>query len=71
MTVAKSSIPFVCEECGAKFQPSFGGICASCGRVLCSRHLIGWGTLPIFRKKDEKGQAICVKCQKEQTAKVK
>ncbi len=65
MTVAKSSIPFVCEECGGEFEPQFGGICRSCGRLLCHKHLIDWGSLPVFRKKEEKAQPICKKCKKE------
>jgi hypothetical protein len=31
-----------CEQCGAAFDPLTGGICSSCGRLLCGRHLRGW-----------------------------
>jgi hypothetical protein len=31
-----------CEKCGDQFDPLSGGICASCGRLLCGKHLRGW-----------------------------
>lgn len=33
-------VPLKCEECGGEFAEDRGGVCAGCGRRLCSRHLI-------------------------------
>jgi hypothetical protein len=33
-------VPFKCEECGAEFAEPQGGLCRSCGRLLCRKHLV-------------------------------
>jgi len=33
-------VPFKCEECGAEFAEPEGGLCRSCGRLLCRKHLV-------------------------------
>lgn len=30
-----------CERCGQWFDPVHGGVCASCGRILCGTDLYG------------------------------
>jgi len=32
-------VPFVCRECGAKFDELEGFICVACARLLCRMHL--------------------------------
>jgi hypothetical protein len=32
-------VPFKCEECGGEFAETQGGLCRSCSRLLCRKHL--------------------------------
>ncbi|MFN2565064.1 MAG: hypothetical protein ABR499_08670 [Gemmatimonadaceae bacterium] len=50
-----------CEQCGGEFDPLTGGICASCGRLLCGRHLRGWlrSLLPTIGT----ARPVCVDCR--------
>src|SRR5512136_2110401 len=41
---APMSIAFTCARCGRQFQPTAGGPCAICGKVLCASHLTRRGT---------------------------
>jgi len=34
------SVPFRCEECGVEFAETAAGLCRSCGRLLCRKHLV-------------------------------
>lgn len=38
--VTHKVVPFRCEECGAEFAETQGGVCRACGRVLCRQHLM-------------------------------
>lgn len=33
-------VPFRCGEWGGEFDESEGGICRSCARLLCRKHLV-------------------------------
>jgi hypothetical protein len=44
------SIPFVCEECQARFDALNGGICRACHRLLCSRHFAFPERWPLWRR---------------------
>jgi hypothetical protein len=50
-----------CEQCGAAFEALSGGICSSCGRMLCGRHLRGWlrSLLPAIGT----DRPVCVDCR--------
>jgi hypothetical protein len=56
-------MPARCEECGTAFDPLTGGICPSCRRLLCARHLRGWfvGWFGLSRSADA---TVCVACQR-------
>ena len=61
----KSTIRFKCDMCKSEFDPSDGGICQVCKKLLCSKHLLGfWGHLL------DTEQPICPECiRKEQNKK--
>ena len=33
-------VPFRCEEWGGEFAEPAGGLCRSCSRLLCKKHLV-------------------------------
>jgi len=37
-------VEFTCAKCGRQFEPTAGGRCAICGKVLCALHLSRLGT---------------------------
>jgi hypothetical protein len=37
----KSIFSSECDECGKPFPVNTGGVCDSCRRILCNRHLHG------------------------------
>jgi hypothetical protein len=37
----KSIFTTECDECGRKFPVNTGGVCDTCRRILCNRHLHG------------------------------
>jgi len=55
-------VPFKCEECGAEFAETAGGICHSCGRVLCRKHLI----IPLLKgtRLRDAPAPLCTTCQR-------
>ena len=61
-----ASIPFTCEECGARFDPAQGAACRICRRVLCGRHFAirDRGLLRLLRRRRaaDEGQPICRSC---------
>ena len=58
-----ASISFRCDECGGQFAPADGGLCATCQRMLCWRHLYGWfGGWRRFMGRE----AVCVHCRERQ-----
>jgi len=36
----REGVPFKCEECGGEFAATQGGLCHSCARLLCRKHLV-------------------------------
>jgi hypothetical protein len=57
----KSSITAECDQCRTRFDPSEGGVCAVCQRILCGEHLHGsW----LRRMRVELGASpVCVDCR--------
>ena len=55
-------VPFKCEECGAEFAEPAGGICRSCGRVLCRKHLII--PSPKAARRRDAPAPLCTTCQR-------
>lgn len=57
----QSTLRAPCDECKRFFDPTFGGVCSRCRRLLCADHLYGslWqrlrGTLGL--------RAVCVRCR--------
>jgi len=39
MKSGKDIVPWKCSECGVEFETPDGGVCKSCGLVLCRKHL--------------------------------
>jgi len=37
----RSAIRPPCDQCGRAFDPTYGGVCRSCRRLLCPDHLYG------------------------------
>jgi hypothetical protein len=62
-------VPFRCEECGGEFAETQGGLCHSCGRLLCKRHLV----IPLrkrIRLRDP-SPPLCTTCQQTDVKKGK
>lgn len=59
----KSNFTVDCDQCGTRFDPASGGVCAACKRILCFEHLHGgW----LSRVKAElRGRAVCARCRAE------
>jgi hypothetical protein len=57
----KSIFKTECDECRKPFQIASGGVCKSCRRILCDRHLHG----SILRRVSIAlgADAICVDCR--------
>ncbi len=52
-----------CEQCGERFDPVKGGVCAACSRILCGTHLFGSRA---YRLRAVVGlPAVCVACRNE------
>jgi hypothetical protein len=58
---ARSQMSTECDACQARFDLMNGGVCESCKRILCFRHLHGsW----VQRLRTEFGaRALCVTCR--------
>jgi hypothetical protein len=50
-----------CEACGARVDLITGGVCTTCGRILCDRHLHGSRLRRLLV--DLGAAARCVKCR--------
>ena len=61
--MTKATIRFKCDKCNSDFDPSHGGICRICKRLLCSKHLLGFWRINL--KLDNK-QPICPECIKKE-----
>ena len=57
----KSTLSIDCDACGTRFEPSTGGVCTRCQRILCFTHLHGsW----VRRAAAELGAPpVCVSCR--------
>lgn len=58
----KSILSIDCNACGRRFEPSTGGVCSQCQRILCFTHLHG---TRIRRVLMELGaRPVCVACRR-------
>jgi hypothetical protein len=55
-----------CERCGAWFDPVHGGVCASCGKILCIAHL--HGSMLARLRSLLGGQPVCAACRSARRA---
>jgi hypothetical protein len=58
----RSTLATDCDACGGRVDVIEGGACATCGRILCFRHLYGsW----VARLRSELGGGAvrCVECR--------
>ena len=58
----RSVITADCDACGMRFEPSQGGVCARCQRILCGRHLHG-GSLWRRVRVELGARPVCVDCR--------
>ncbi len=69
--IGSASLPFTCDECGARFLPADGAACRRCRRVLCARHfaLPERGVLrSLFRRRTEPDAGpLCRACARQAT----
>lgn len=62
----QSDLRAPCDECRTRFDPTYGGVCVHCNRILCATHLYGalWQRL-----RGRIGlRAACVKCRSDGSA---
>lgn len=57
-----SSLTAECDQCRSRFEPSRGGVCSVCQRILCGEHLHGsWAhrlSVELWGR-----PAVCVECR--------
>jgi hypothetical protein len=57
----QSELSTQCDVCGGRVDLIHGGICESCRRILCYRHL--YGSWLARLKTDLGGRTLCVDCR--------
>ncbi len=57
----KSSTLAQCDQCSMRFDPVYGGVCPSCGRLLCARHLYGEGARRFLKYFGVR--TVCAQCR--------
>lgn len=57
----RSFLSIDCDACGTRFAPSTGGVCASCQRILCFRHLHGTKWRRVLTELG--ARPLCVDCR--------
>jgi hypothetical protein len=61
-TLTRSEIRAQCDRCRTVFDPVYGGVCESCGRLLCGRCVYG----SVFRRLQSYlpgAKLICTECR--------
>lgn len=63
----QSSIRPPCDQCRLPFEPTYGGVCTRCRRMLCGAHL--YGSIRQRLRGLAGLRAECVRCRSETATK--